>query len=307
LAPDSQLYVRYNGAMLGLFLDGAFFRRGDKQYETLRRRMAEFLAELEIELTLPATHAEYRANYSEIKVKVLQETAMRSVTLAGFAALSSAVVDCVMRDGGAVTESIPRAALRFMDSQGISCAVLDRFAEPVREDKDGLISLDRVFGAALAFVDEILVPLPREPDTAFVAMPFSEERFLENFPTLYAPLLRELDCCAIRAWGSVAEEDYQEIIPTLISRCGVLLADLTTHAPNVLHEVGIAHAQDQLLLLVAEGDEVSPPSNLANLMVFRYERKGSDWHEVAVARIAIEIAISDEIRLERAGPNGSRS
>jgi len=305
---DSHLYTRYNGAMLGFFLDGAHLRGASDRYATLRQRMVEFLAELGIEIVFPMTHAEYRVSYPELRVKIVQETVKASPLLGAFTALASAVMDHAMDPRGAITGGFPRKALDFMERQGISRTVLDTVAKQIQPPKDGSIPLRQLHTAALVFVNEILTPLSQERDTAFVAMPFSR-RFRGNFPTLYAPLLRELDYRAIRAWGGLADEDYQEVVLTLISKCGVLLADVTTRAPNVLHEVGVAQGQnDILLVLVAEKNRQQPPSNLGNLMVFPYEREGRNWQRVAVFGLAALIAIADEYRSKGAGAGlGRRS
>jgi len=302
---DSQLYTRYNGAMLGFFLDGAFFRNARDAYDrALRQRMVEFLAELGIEIPFPVRHSEYVAAYPELRARILQEIAKASVLLGAFAALASEVMEYAMSRGGDAIEKVPRQALDFMDKQGIPRTVFDVVATQVRHEKDGSILLPQLHAAALKFVHELLAPLPREPDTAFVAMSFTDSRVCGNFPTLYVPLLRKLGYRAIRAWGGLGDEDYQEAVLALISKCGVLLADITTHSPNVLHEVGFAQSRDDiLLLLVAEHGSANPPSNVANMMVFPYEAEGPNWQEAAVLEIVAGIAILEEEQAKRAGPD----
>jgi hypothetical protein len=178
-----------------------------------------------------------------------------------------------------------------MGEHGIDLRLLKDFAAGVRARKDGSIDADRLNSSSLIFLRELISPLPVEPDTAFVAMPFAEG-MRENFPLLYVPVLRKSGYRALRAWGGLGSEEYQELVTTLISKCGVVLADLTTLNQNVLHEVGFAHGRDDiLLLLVAEKDKVVPPSNLSNLAIFQYEKKGENWQKEAIPLLVMMIAL----------------
>ena len=148
----------------------------------------------------------------------------------------------------------------------------------------------------LGLLNELIEPLPAEPGVAFVAMPFSDG-FPELFPRFFAPALRASGYRAIRAWGGIVNEDYQELLHTLMSKCGALLADLTNIRENVLLAVGISLARDDMkVFLIAEKTEERIPSNLKHLPIFRYDRTWKGWPMYGVRRLASYVARPERSR-----------
>jgi hypothetical protein len=64
----------------------------------------------------------------------------------------------------------------------------------------------------------------------------------------------------------------------------VLLADLTGNNPNVLYELGLAHAHGKPVILIAEKlDEL--PFDLRSLRVIPYDRNAPNWRDVLKKKI----------------------
>ena len=121
-------------------------------------------------------------------------------------------------------------------------------------------------------------------------MPFAPP-FDGYFPKFYSPLLAELNYCAVRAWGGLAHENYQEIVGALIRKSGVVLADLTSQNINVIHEVGLAEGMGKPVFLIVSSDEIVTPSNLGDLAIVRYDRSRRRWEDRAISECAAILAL----------------
>ena len=110
--------------------------------------------------------------------------------------------------------------------------------------------------------------------TAFVAMPFSVPHMARHYSEPYAPLLKTLELKPLRAWGGFGTEDYEDLLYTLIDRCGAMLADIATLNPNEMHEVGHALGKGNkfVILLAEKGQDV--PANLGDFTAWRAGRWG---------------------------------
>src|SRR5205823_12410313 len=120
----------------------------------------------------------------------------------------------------------------------------DRFLaevhEAAAESKAAGLRVADFLSPALDLLRKTIEPLPVEPATCFVAMPFARP-YAGYFGRFYRPLLRELDQFALRAWGGLSGEEYVDLMLATIRRSGHLLADLSTLNPNVIYEIGRAH------------------------------------------------------------------
>ena len=115
--------------------------------------------------------------------------------------------------------------------------------------------------AALWLARARIEPLPEEPSSAFVSMPFAEP-FATRYRQFYVPLLRAQGFRALRAWGGVAFEDYWDLLVALIKKASGFLADITGNNLNVLHEVGLAEGLGKTAMLVIQGTDALAASNL---------------------------------------------
>jgi hypothetical protein len=53
----------------------------------------------------------------------------------------------------------------------------------------------------------------------------------------------------------------------------------------------MAEGRDQWLFLIAEKDKVKPPSNIADLAIFQYEREEKGWEQKAIDELAMMISL----------------
>ncbi len=303
----SELRACYNGCMLGFILVVLTFRHYEETYRTHRRRVLEFLEEAGVRERLPVRHRDYVENHVAIQEAVLtqlQEVAPRCCIWAVLAAnaLWFAVYRAFGRPAAAASR---RAAALVLDSKGLPHTLLSDLARAIRPKRKGQLSWRQLHSAALALLNEIVKTLRPARRTVFVAMPFSVRRMVGHYGTFYSPLVRLMGYEPLRAWGGFGTEDYQELLYSLIDRCGGMLADLTRLNPNVMHEVGYALGRGNMLVvpIVESGQPV--PSNLSDVTVMTYERATADWqskaaHEIAGVMNLVELTLALKNRNKRA-------
>ena len=104
--------------------------------------------------------------------------------------------------------------------------------------------------------------------TCFVMMPFDPAH-----DGVWNDVIRP----AVEARGDVCVRGDDRTVPggvvadigVMIRRADYLVADLTTHNPNVLYELGIAHTLGKLVLLIS-ADDRPPPFDLRAHRVVGY-------------------------------------
>jgi len=283
----------YSGCMLGFSLSVTVYKAYARKYEVHRRRMAECLDEYGASVPLPLRHKDFVANHEAILEAVLSEMARVSQPCLGWMLFGSGLIGFAVKRAYRSPEArvLRRALALFLDKLGMPRELLSQLSRKCRTEKDGSLSLYKLHSAALAVLNEIIGSMGRDARTAFVAMPFSVPHMARHYPEFYAPLLKSLDLKPLRAWGGFGTEDYQDLLYTLIDRCGAMLADITTLNPNVMHEVGYALGKGNkfVILLAEHGQDV--PANLGDLTVLTYRAKGRRWQERAAAEIAAAVTL----------------
>jgi hypothetical protein len=170
-----------------------------------------------------------------------------------------------------------RMLASIMEDYELPMALLDEHAAGVPEIGDAT-SIDDVMSPALSFLHDLLLPLEIEPDTCFVAMPFTEP-FEEQYAVVYQPMMAAAGYRTMRAWGGLASEFHVDLLMMLIDKCGAVLAELTGLNPNVVLELGYGWGRDKVLIPMAD---VAHPISLANLQgiaVLPYDSSRDEWHE----------------------------
>jgi hypothetical protein len=297
----------YSGCMLGISLTATVFRRYAREYGVHRQRMVDCLREFGVNVALPLRHKDFVAQHSAILETVQTEIARMSPPCHGWMLFGCTLIEFAVKRAFRRPEAaaMRRALTLFLDKVQMSRALLTQLGRKCRT-KDGSLSLNRLHSAALAMLNGILGCMRGETGTAFVAMPFSVPHMLEHYANLYVPLLRSLQLKPLRAWGGFGTEDYQDLLYTLIDRCGALLADITTLNPNVMHEVGYALGKGKkFIILIAEKGQ-AVPANLGDLTVLTYRAKGRDWQSRAAAEIAATVALYQYAATLEAPGGGSR-
>lgn len=289
----SSIFPCYNGCMLGFSLSALPFRAYARQYPLHRQRMQRFLDELGAKVTLPSDRARFVASHETIVKQVHQQLERVSRPTLGWVLFGQAAIEL----GLFAAFEDPRAnevrgALGVLLSKlKLSPMVLERFEQACQRDEDDTLEWRKVHTAALALLNELIVGLPMEADTAFVAMPFSVGRLADRYTTLYTPLLKMLEKRAFRAWGGFGTEEYQVLLYTLMDKCGAMLGDLTTLNVNVMHEVGYAIGKaDKFIVLISESGQ-SVPANLGDLTVLTYKPRGKNWQARTAGELAAAVAL----------------
>jgi tetratricopeptide (TPR) repeat protein len=277
----SPLYCRYNGFLLGQFVTLAFARYGRAQYAERRMRMLEFLREIELNVEIPEEPFEIGSEgHSALILGIVGSLAERSRELTEFMLIGSTLAQY----GGMVLAD-PESAQFILEQARSLCA---KYALPEIDVAQFLIdpdtgNVDGVLSAALAWLTKVIAALDVEHDRAFVIMPFRPP-FASYFSMFYRPAIERAGYRAFRAWGGLADEDYCDLLLALISRCGMVWADVSDLNVNVLYEIGASHALRKLSMLVtSEDDAHAIPSNIGHDAVVSYSPSAPDWPESAIA------------------------
>jgi hypothetical protein len=194
-------------------------------------------------------------------------------------------------------------AAGMLPRYGVAAARWDEIPSRPRSEPRDMFDL---VSHSLALLVDLIRPLPTEPKTCFVAMPFREP-FEHRYRTFYRPLLTDAGYRPIRAWGGFADEDFAPLLVTAILKSGAVLADVTGWNRNVIWEVGIAHGAAKPVFLLRDDADAEHMSDLARHLTLRYTK-----HDLATpALLVMPIVMIKEVlriggdRVRRAG--GARS
>ncbi len=282
----SPLYARFNGFCLGAFLGGAQQALGADRYGAIRQRVHEFLDEIEIGIRLPSQHAAFVAGYQPLMAALMPELRSRDRDLHAICGVGAMAV--LLAGGYVGTSRKLRSMLRkrwqpVLTDFGLGPQAFDGFVGDLSRamrarDLSGLVS------QAYLLLTDLLQPLPAEVDTCFIAMPFKRP-YADYYAHWYRPALQQAGFRAIRAWGGLGEEEYYPFIAPLIARAAGVVAELSAGNLNVANEVGLAHGANRPTFLVIR-DGVAPPSNLADLLILRYDPRRRGWPQDDIGRLA---------------------
>jgi hypothetical protein len=301
----SPLYCRYNGFTLGAFLETARLPFARRRYGGHRRRMQEFLDELGIEAALPGTHTRFVGEFDRLQQIVLEGASGRSPMLRDFIGLG--MMSVLHSGSGSLVTDAHRRILRerwvpVLQRYGVRKEAYDDWLRVLPQDRR--LVVEDVLTPASVLLTTTLEPLELEPDTCFVAMPF-EPPFTDYFTEFYGPALARAGYRAIRAWGGLSSEEYYILLLTLISRCGCMLAELSTLNLNVVNEIGIAHGGAKTVFMIGNRSLKRLPSNLAHLPNLTYSRHGHYWLTRAIAQLADFVTWMQQSRQRTADPQES--
>jgi hypothetical protein len=109
------------------------------------------------------------------------------------------------------------------------------------------------------------------------------------YATLYEPAIKKAGLTAVRAdtdifgTGKIIDQIWAGI-----NNAKVLVAELTGRNPNVLYELGIAHALRKPVVLVSS-NESDVPFDVRHVRVIYYELTDPFWGEKLIAKVAENI------------------
>ena len=150
-----------------------------------------------------------------------------------------------------------------------------------------------VEGAPLVATDEHLKKVSRgvavdSSETCFVMMPFAEP-LGGYYTTIYQPAIKKAGLTAVRAdtdifgTGKIIDQIWAGI-----NSAKVLVAELTGRNPNVLYELGLAHALRKPVVLVSS-NEGDVPFDVRHVRVIYYEMTDPFWGEKLISKVAENI------------------
>lgn len=122
-------------------------------------------------------------------------------------------------------------------------------------------------------------------ETCFVMMPFAAP-IGGYYSTLYEPAIRKAGLTPVRAdtdifgTGKIIDQIWSGI-----TNARVLLAELTGRNPNVLYELGLAHALRKPVVLVSSNED-DVPFDVRHVRVIYYQTSDPFWGDKLIAKIA---------------------
>ncbi|SRR6266851_1068514 len=122
-------------------------------------------------------------------------------------------------------------------------------------------------------------------DTCFVMMPFADP-IGSYYSSVYEPAMKKAGIKAVRAdteifgTGKIIDQIWSGI-----NSARVLLAELTGRNPNVLYELGLAHALRKPVVLVS-ATESDVPFDVRHVRVIYYDVSDPFWGEKLISKVA---------------------
>lgn len=109
----------------------------------------------------------------------------------------------------------------------------------------------------------------------FITTPFSED--FRNIRRIIADALRDVEIEPIMFEETIPlGTTIFEAVQQVIERADLIIADLTRSNPNVLYEVGYAHALSKPILFIVQREVGRVPSDIAGYLYLVYEPSRPD-------------------------------
>jgi hypothetical protein len=125
-------------------------------------------------------------------------------------------------------------------------------------------------------------------DTCFVMMPFAPP-LGGYYATVYEPAIKKAGITPVRADADIfGTGKIIDQIWSGINAARVLVAELTGRNPNVLYELGLAHALKKPVVLVSS-NEGDVPFDVRHVRVIYYEVTDPFWGEKLISKVAENI------------------
>ncbi|CAA6815189.1 MAG: Unknown protein [uncultured Sulfurovum sp.] len=123
----------------------------------------------------------------------------------------------------------------------------------------------------------------KESDFCFTIMPYGDW-FDIYYNEIYAPAINEAGLISKRADDLYRPSSIVHDIWQYTKECQLVLADLTGKNPNVLYELGLAHAIAKPVILIVESME-DIPYDLRALRIIEYNKNAHNWGELLKEKI----------------------
>lgn len=126
-------------------------------------------------------------------------------------------------------------------------------------------------------MNKITIEVEKIENSCFVVMPFHSLYQIE-YENIIKPTLEDLNIKCIRGDEIYSKQRIMDDIWNSIKSCRFVIAELTGKNPNVLYEVGLAHALGKpVIILTRNSDDV--PFDLKDLRYLFYDVNDPFWGE----------------------------
>jgi len=126
-------------------------------------------------------------------------------------------------------------------------------------------------------MSEIIVNLGELQNSCFVVMPF-DPLYQSEYEKIINPALVDLGITCIRGDEIYTKQRIMDDIWISIRSCRFVIAELTGRNPNVLYEVGLAHAIGKPVIILTRNSE-DVPFDLKDLRYLYYDTNNPFWGE----------------------------
>jgi len=123
----------------------------------------------------------------------------------------------------------------------------------------------------------------KELDFCFTIMPYGNW-FDTYYQKIYYPAIEEVGLKSTRADDLYRPSSIVHDIWQYTKDCKIVLADLTGKNPNVLYELGLAHAIGKPVILIVETME-DIPYDLRALRIIEYDKNAYNWGDLLRKKI----------------------
>lgn len=121
----------------------------------------------------------------------------------------------------------------------------------------------------------IKVEVDKVTNSCFVVMPFNS-LFQTEYDKIIQPALEEIGVQCIRGDEIYVKQRIVDDIWLQIRRCRFVLAELTSKNPNVLYEIGLAHAIGKPIIIITRNED-DVPFDLKSLRYLFYNVNDPFW------------------------------
>lgn len=123
--------------------------------------------------------------------------------------------------------------------------------------------------------NRVTIQLGTVANRCFVVMPFAS-MFEREYTRVIKPAIESVGLECVRGDEIYSEQSIIQDIWKTLRSCRVVLAELSGRNPNVMYEVGLAHALGKpIILLTRNQDDV--PFDLKSLRYVYYDTDNPDW------------------------------
>lgn len=122
---------------------------------------------------------------------------------------------------------------------------------------------------------EIKIHLDKPTNTCFVVMPFSNT-FKSEYEKVIIPAIEENDIKCVRGDEIYSKQRIMDDIWNSLRNCKIVVAELTGKNPNVMYEVGLAHAIGKPVIIITRNEQ-DVPFDLKDLRYLYYDTNDPFW------------------------------